>query len=213
MISFNVVQQGEGRFHAGTEGELMCDPHALLEPMLPLFREADLPLELRPDMLEVQWSKLVMNLNNAINALSGIPLYEQLSQRSYRRCLALLIREALAALQRAQIKPARLMPVPMSMLPTVLSVRDWLFKRVAQRMLAIDPRARSSMWEDLENGRRTEVDWINGEVIRLAANAGASAAANARIVALIREAESGGKRDWQGDDLLAILLESSGGGE
>lgn len=205
MISFNVVQQGEGRFHAGTEGELMCDRHALLEPLLPLFKEAALPLELRDDMLQVQWAKLLMNLNNAINALSGIPLLDQLSQRDYRRCLALLIREALAVLQRAQIKPANLMPVPMPLLPTILSVPDWLFKRVAQRMLAIDPKARSSMWEDLEAGRRTEVDWINGEVVRLAKSVGASAAANERVVELVREAESGGERAWRGDVLLRIL--------
>jgi len=211
MISFNVVQQGEGRFHAGTEGELMCDRHALLEPMLTLFKEADLPLELRGDMLQVQWSKLLMNLNNAINALSGIPLYDQLSQRNYRRCLALLIREALAVLQRASIRPASLMPVPMSLLPAVLSVPDWLFKRLAQRMLAIDPKARSSMWEDLEGGRRTEVDWINGEVIKLAANVGARAPANSRIVELVRAAEEGGERNWRGDELLAVLRDSCGG--
>lgn len=208
MISFNVVQQGEGRFHAGTEGELMCDQHPLLEPMLPLFKEADLPLELRQDMLQVQWSKLLMNLNNAINALSGIPLYEQLSQRDYRRCSALLIREALVALKRANIRPAKVMPVPTSWLPQVLSVPDVLFKRLARRMLAIDPMARSSMWEDLESGRRTEVDWINGEVVKLATRVGVSAPANARIVELIRAAETGGERGWKGEALLADLRQS-----
>lgn len=205
VISFNVVQQGNGRFHAGTEGELMSEVHPMLEPLLPLFQEAALPLELRDDMLQVQWAKLLMNLNNAVNALSGIPLHQQLSQRNYRRCLALLIREALGILKRAAIRPARLMPVSMGLLPTVLCVPDWLFQRLAKRMLAIDPMARSSMWEDLEAGRRTEVDWINGEVVKLAASVGVTAPANARIVELMRAAEAGGERAWRGDALLEIL--------
>ena len=72
-------------------------------------------------------------------------------------------------------------------------------------MLAMDPLARSSMWEDLEAGRQTEVDWINGEVLRLAESLGQSAPINERLVALIRSAESGGRRDWEAMELLADL--------
>ncbi len=205
MISFNVVQRGQGHFHAGTEGELMSERHDVLEPLLPIFGDAALPLELRDDMLSVQWAKVLMNLNNAINALSGIPLYEQLSLRSYRCCLAALIREALMVLKAAGIKPAKLMPVPMTLLPWVLLTPDGVFKVLAKRMLAIDPMARSSMWEDLENGRRTEVDWINGEVVKLAARLGLSAPLNARIVELVRVAEKGGERSWSGDALWCSL--------
>ena len=35
-------------------------------------------------------------------------------------------------------------------IPRILRLPDWLFRRVARRMLAIDPQARSSMWEDLQ---------------------------------------------------------------
>lgn len=205
MISFNIVQQGEGRFHAGTEGELMSAPHPLLQALLPFFREGAVPLELREDMPEVQWAKLLMNLNNAINALSGIPLFDELSQRDYRRCLALLVSETLALLQRAEIQPAKLMPIPMRLLPRLLDSPDWLFRRLARRLLAIDPLARSSMWEDLEAGRPTEIDWINGEVLRLAQRLGETAPANTRIVELIRAAEQGGRRNWSGAELLATL--------
>ncbi len=208
MISFNVLQRGDGHFHAGTEGELMSDPHPQLEVLLPYFQAGDLPLELRADMHEVQWAKLLMNLNNALNALSGIPLHDELSQRDYRRCLAMLIEETLTILKRSDIRPARLMPVPMRMLPWILKSPDWLFTRLAKQMLAIDPLARSSMWEDLEAGRVTEIDWINGEVVRQAEKAGATAPANQRIIALIRAAESGGKRDWSGAELLRELKEA-----
>ena len=77
-------------------------------------------------------------------------------------------------------------------------------------MLAIDPLARSSMWEDLEAGRRTEVDWLNGEIVRLARGQDRAAPVNARLVELVRAAEAGGERNWRGAALLADLRHSSG---
>ena len=38
------------------------------------------------------------------------------------------------------------------------------------------------MWDDLQAGRRTEVDYINGELVALAKSRGMSAPANARMV-------------------------------
>ena len=52
-------------------------------------------------------------------------------------------------------------------------------------MLRIDPQARSSMADDLALGRRTEVDALCGEVVRLARAHGRQAPLNERIQALI----------------------------
>ena len=57
-------------------------------------------------------------------------------------------------------------------------------------MLKIDPQARSSMWEDLQRGRRTEIDHLQGAIVRLAARYGASAPLSERIIALVRSAEA-----------------------
>ncbi len=63
-------------------------------------------IEARTDINgQLQHAKLLMNLNNAINALSGLPLRDQLGQRAYRRCLALCQREALAAYRASGITP------------------------------------------------------------------------------------------------------------
>ena len=59
-------------------------------------------------------------------------------------------------------------PLPMRWIPALLCMPDALFRRVFGRMLAIDPLARSSMQDDLDAGRLTEVDWLCGEVVRLA---------------------------------------------
>ncbi len=104
--------------------------------------------------------------------------------------------EGLRLMGSAGIRPAKLTPLPPDWIPTLLKTPTWLFQLLANKMLAIDPLARSS-WEDLEAGRRTKVDWLNGEVVRLAEKTGRRALVNARLVALIREAEAGGSATGQ----------------
>ena len=205
MVPFNVVHRGEGVFRRATEGELMVEEHRAIERFAPFFARVGLPLARCRDMVAVQWGKLLLNLNNGVNALSGLPLKEELAQRDYRRCLAALQREALRVLAAAHIRPARLTPLPPRLVPPLLELPDALFTRLASRMRAIDPLARSSTYEDLAAGRRTEVDYINGEIVRLADRLGLEVPANARIIDLIRAAEAGERRRIPGAELLAEL--------
>jgi 2-dehydropantoate 2-reductase len=209
MVEFNVINRGSGAFHHGSEGGLAVQEHAALAPFLAAFAAAGLPLRRYADMRAVLWAKLLLNLNNAINALGGVPLKEELAQRAFRRCIALAQRELLGLLDAAGIEPARL-KLPPRLIPTLLSVPDVVFRALAGKMLAIDPLARSSMWEDLQAGRATEIDYLNGEVVKLAASLNRSAPVNGRLVALVLEAEKGGRRDWKGEELLKELQRQQG---
>ncbi|MBN9682850.1 MULTISPECIES: 2-dehydropantoate 2-reductase [unclassified Corallococcus] len=208
MVPFNVAAQGQGHFHAGSEGTLEVERHAVLAPFVEAFTRAGLALKQHADIVAVQWAKLLFNLNNALNALANLPLKEELSQRAWRRCLALAQGEALAVLERAGVKPAKLTPLPPGWIPVLLGSPDAVFGVLAKKMLAIDPKARSSMWDDLHAGRKTEVDYLNGEVVRLAHQHNLSAPVNSRLVELIREAESGQRRPWTGEALLADLKQA-----
>lgn len=192
MVMFNVVQSADGelpfRIHRASQGEVMIDTgiHGFAE----LLDVDGLAVEARADMKAVQWGKLLMNLNNALVALSDLPLASQLADRSWRVILAAQIDEALAAMRAAGIAPARITGLPPALLPTVLRLPDWLFGLLARRMLAIDPQARSSMWDDLKRGRPTEIDELQGAVIRLARQAGIPTPMNERVAALVRQAEA-----------------------
>ena len=205
MVPFNVVQLPDGRLHRGTEGELALEASPALAPWHVLFKDACLPLQEHSDFAAVQWGKLLLNLNNPINALSGLPLKTQLSQRAYRRCLALLIEEALQVLKAAGVQPAKVARVGPHVLPGLMRLPEMIFKRLAAAMLRIDAEARSSMWEDLQAGRRTEVDYLNGAVVKLAETLGRDAPANRRIVGLIRTAEAGTRAAMSGEALLRAL--------
>ena len=185
MVPYNVAEIGEGAFHRGTPGRLAAKDDAALRPWLPVFERAGVPLDLHDDLLPVQWGKLLLNLNNPVNALSGLPLREELMHRGYRQCFAALIDETLGVLGVSGIAPAQVAAVPAQRLSSLLRLPDWLFRIVAARMLRIDAKARSSMADDLALGRRTEIDALSGEVVRLAQEHGLSAPRNARMVALL----------------------------
>ncbi|MBO0854639.1 MAG: 2-dehydropantoate 2-reductase, partial [Nocardia sp.] len=205
IVMFNVVHHGGGHVHRGTDGGLVVAAHPALDRFVPLFERAGLALDRRADLLPVQWAKLLLNLNNAVNALSGIPLRAELETRDFRRCLALAQTEALRVLARARIRPASLTALPPRLMARVLPVPDVIFTRVAGRVLNVDPQARSSMADDLALGRRTEIDWLCGEVVRLGRAVGVATPVNSRLVELIRSAEDGGEATWQGARLLQEL--------
>ena len=189
MVPYNIAELGPGHFHRGTTGALAALDHPALRPWLPLFQAAGLRLKLHADLRPVQWGKLLINLNNPVNALSGLPLRAQLLNRDCRRVWAALQQEALAALQAAGITPAQMTALPPQRLPLMLKLPNWLFTRLAARMLRIDEKARSSMADDLALGRLTEVDAICGAVVRLAQAHGLKAPRCAKMVELLSVAK------------------------
>lgn len=211
MVAFNVVHRGHGWLHRATSGSLIVEQHPALEPFLSCFSAAGLPLEQRRDMVRVQWAKMLFNLNNAVNALSDLPLRDELALRGYRRCLALLQDEALRALRAANIRPARFSLLPPRWMPSLLRAPDVVFRVLGRSLLAVGPLARSSTWEDLAAARHTEVDYLNGEVVRLAQEHGLQAPANARLIELVRAAEQGDRRVWHRDDLWRELSQAAEG--
>jgi 2-dehydropantoate 2-reductase len=191
MVPFNVISPGAGRVHRATGGDIVIEQDdASTAAMLSVPG-----LTMRPsaDITGVQWGKLLLNLNNALNALSDLPLRRQLGQRAWRKLFADQIAEALAAIRTEGIKPVSATPIPVGWTPHLLRLPDAIFKVVLGRTMKIDPEARSSMWEDLQRGRRTEVDYLQGVITEIAARHGLQAPLSGRIVALIKQAEADGK--------------------
>ena len=204
MVPFNIAALAPGHLHRGTSGRLAAQRTAATAAWAPVFEAAGLPLDLHQDLAPVQWGKLLLNLNNPVNALSGLPLRAQLLDRGLRRCTAALIEETLGLLDAAGIRPARMAPLPPKWMPRVLRLPTPLFRLVAARMLRIDDKARSSMADDLALGRVPETDALQGEVVRLAASIGRSAPLNARAAELV-QGWPAARRRWTGGELLHAL--------
>ncbi len=189
MVPWNVVWKAGAVFHRGSAGELMIAQGKESARVSNMLGDAGLETLLHRNLPGVLWGKLLLNLNNPINALSGLPLRDQLARRGYRRILAGMMREALQIMRAAAVKPVKAARLAPRLVPWVLDLPDAVFLRVASSMLKIDPQARSSMWEDLQRGRATEIDYINGEVVRLAESIGRDAPGNRAMVELVHKIE------------------------
>ena len=100
MVPLNVVLDASGRVraHRATDGDILVD--AQIPGLADALRVEGLSVAACVDMKGALWSKLLMSLNNALVALSGLTLAEELRNRAWRKLLARQIDEALAAMKR-----------------------------------------------------------------------------------------------------------------
>lgn len=191
MVPFNVVQKNDEnsppQFQRTTSGTVLVGDDAA--GLAELLNVPGLPVKAAHDMTGVLWSKLVLNMNNALNALSGLPLVKELADPAWRKLLADQMDEALRAISAAGITLARIEGVHPKLIPFALRLPTPLFRLVARKMLAIAPDARSSMWEDFQLGRKTEINDLQGAVLALAKEHGQTAPVCERVVALVKERE------------------------
>ena len=163
------------------------------------------------DIAPEQWTKLLVNLSNAVNALAGVPTRQMVLSRDYRRVIAAALDEALDVLDAAKIRTARFRGVPLRIMAFVLKRPTPIVRVLIRAQLRIDPEARSSMWQDLVRRRPTEIEFLNGEIVQLAEAHGIDAPINRRIVGLIQDAEQAGAGSPHLDARVVLEGNSSAG--
>lgn len=158
------------------------------------------------DFRGAQWSKLVVNMVNAVPAILGRPVQEVLRHGPTRRVVARSMRETVrvgiargvrfGTLQGLGDRRLRLfarMPVAIGqLLPWLMGVR-----------MGAVPNLGSTQ-QSLKRGQPTEIDYLNGAVVREAAIAGLQAPVNAALVGLVHRVEREGTPLGE-DELLAAV--------
>lgn len=196
MVPFNVVPQkqevgqemGQGRYHRATSGNIVLQsgPTNLAAQLT----TPNLPISETNNITATQWGKLLLNLGNALNALSGLTLQQQLLDRDWRRLIADQMAEALTVLRAAQTPLKSTTPLPAWTGPHILRLPTPLFSKIAAQMLTIDPSARTSMAYDLMAQRRTEIDSLQGAIITLGQTHAIPTPICTRVAAAIHAAET-----------------------
>jgi len=190
VVPFNVTGKGPGHFHCGTEGHLTVQniDTPKLKSLQSLFAVAGQNLVISDDILAVQWGKLLVNLNNAFNTLTGGTLRDGLLQRDYRKGLALVVEEGLNVARGAGIEPAAFGKAHAAKMIKVLRQPNFIYKIIMNKIVKIDAAARSSMLDDLEMGRISEIDYLQGEIVRLAETTHQTAPYNTAIYRAVQNA-------------------------
>ncbi|KAJ3207296.1 hypothetical protein HDU67_007543 [Dinochytrium kinnereticum] len=167
MWFFNVVEKEEGWFHQGSVGAVCLPDCEKARWLRDAMRRAWIDCRLMDDMESMVYGKVLINLNNGISALSGLPLKQEMYQYEYREVLARSQFETLDVYNATGINPVSSTTVPARLLPNFLLLPDCVYQSVADRVFAVNEKATSSMYEDIKAGRKTEIDFFQGEVSRL----------------------------------------------
>jgi 2-dehydropantoate 2-reductase len=145
-----------------------------LQAVADLFAGAGVPVRISPDVMVELWTKLMVNC--AYNAVSG------LTQRPYGEMAAL---PEVAALMQAVVHEVVAVAQADGVALPLQGSLDTM-ARIAGAM----PAQLSSTAQDMARGKPTEIDHLNGFVVRRGAALGVATPVNRTLHALVKLAES-----------------------
>ena len=206
IVPFNVTPTQPGSFHCGTAGDLIIASHPAIEPLVAALVASGQAIRRSDQILGDQWAKMIVNLNNGLNTLTGGPLKSGLLQRDYRRALAICVQEALQIAEANEVEVGHFNGRSPNTLLKTLTLPNFAYRFVMQAIVKIDAKARSSMLDDLEAGRSPEVEFLQGEIVKRAQTAGLSAPHNAAILKAVKKAFADGYSPaLKGSEILSLL--------
>ena len=146
------------------------------------------PTAITSNIRGARWTKLIVNLSNALPALCDASFRQVYKALFLRRLAVRLMREGIAVAERAGI-PLESLPgasVPPVRLAALLPAA--LAGAVAARAAAkLETRwsVKGSTWQSIARARPTEIDYLNGEIVRMGRKLGVSTPLNELVVKLV----------------------------
>lgn len=151
-------------------------------------------VEVDDNFIGTRWSKLLINAAfSGMSAVCGDTFGAVAKNRKSRRVIQAIIKECIDVCAKAGI---RIEPVQGKDIVRLLDYKNAVKKAVSFAIipLAIRKHAllKASMLQDLEHGKKTEVDAINGSVCAYGRKIGVPTPANDKVVEIIHSIEDGG---------------------
>ena len=150
-------------------------------------------VEVEENFLGTRWSKLLINAAfSGMSAVLGCTFGEAAGPRESRRIVQALIKECIDVCQKGGI---RIEPVQGKDIVKLLDYSNSLKRAFSFFIIPIAIRKhaklKASMLQDLEKGKLTEVDAINGAVSEYGRKVGCPTPMNDRVVEIIHQIEQG----------------------
>jgi 2-dehydropantoate 2-reductase len=142
-----------------------------------------------------RWSKLVTNsMGNGVSACTGLSGFEMAQNETVRRFQARLAAEAIRIGQALGYQLEEINHLPPDVVAGAGEGDPGALERYEERLRTQrrgSADQRPSMGQDMMKGRRTEIEFLNGFVVREGARAGLPARANEKLVELVTKVERG----------------------
>jgi 2-dehydropantoate 2-reductase len=147
------------------------------EPLCAALRAGGLPAETTDRLAELLWAKLLYNgCLNALGALCGVPYGALAESPDTRALMGEIAEETFQVMEAAGYR-------------TRYPDSGAFLKALYEELLPPTAKHESSTLQDLRAGRRTEIDALNGAVVRLAEAHGIAVPTNRRLVEMIHALE------------------------
>lgn len=170
-VATEMAGPGHVRHHG--RGELVLEPSGGSEAAVNAFRAAGVPAEVSPNVRGALWAKLILNCAyNALSALGRMPYGPLVLAPGVTE----VMRDVVAECRAVAAADGVVLP------PDV----DTAVRRIAETM----PNQSSSTAQDLARGKPSEIDQLNGHVVRRGAALGVPTPANRVLHTLVKLVES-----------------------
>lgn len=141
-----------------------------------------------------QWTKLVVNMLNALPAITGMTVQEVVDHSGLRRVMTASMRETVRVGMARGVHFGSLQGLDDRSLRTFSRLPLWAGQLLPLRMRRRmgDVPNQGSTLQSIRRGQPTEIDYLNGVVVREARKAGTVAPVNLLLTALVHERELAG---------------------
>ena len=171
-----VEMAGPGHVKHHGRGDLVIGPSAANTALAALFVQAGVPVDISPNVVGTLWAKLILNCAwNALSAITRLPYGMLMQQEGVEAVLRDVVDECMAVAQAEGV-----------VLPGDAAATWAHVKGIAVTM----PNQLSSTAQDIARGRASEIDHLNGHVIRRGAVHGLATPANRALFTLVKAIES-----------------------
>jgi 2-dehydropantoate 2-reductase len=178
VVYVAVEMAGPGHVRHHGRGELVIGGN---EAILTAFVAAGVPVEMSDNVAGALWAKLIVNCAyNALSAITQLPYGRLVQSAGVPEIMRDVVDECLALARASGVS------VPADMHETV--------RRIAQTM----PGQFSSTAQDLARKKRTEIDHLNGYVVRKGEALAVPTPVNRTLLALVQALERGAARPHMG---------------
>jgi 2-dehydropantoate 2-reductase len=169
VVYVAVEMAGPGHVRHHGRGELVIGRSAASERVAAAFSAAGVPVEVSDNVSGALWAKLIVNCAyNALSAITQLPYGRLVQGDGVPAVMRDVVDECLAVTRAAGVE------VPGDMRQAV--------RRIAETM----PGQFSSTAQDLARGKRSEIDHLNGLVVRKGEALGVPTPANRLLLALVK---------------------------
>lgn len=170
-VATEMAGDGHVRHHGG--GQLVLSRSSNSGEVAALCSDAGIPVEISDNIDGVLWTKLIINCAyNALSAITALPYARLVQHAGVEQTLRDVVDECLAVAAKAGVVP----------------VGDvW---EGVQRIPQLMPNQMSSTAQDLKRGRPSEIDHLNGCIVRIGEELGVPVPVNQLLHTLVKILES-----------------------